>query len=194
LCRKSHCNHFLRVCHARVWVIGCFSLALIGPARQKIGGAANATAAVVPQRSGKAHSLAAWRRILSPIRARRMGAAGPSYAGCAERHSAHVRFVFPLPVPPGVIAVTHHNLERRVASATGESLREIGRRGYSLADPRDVCFDPEPELLTPQAIDWDAAAACRSREGESNGSPRSLASKTSATRSARTAARRNGIA
>lgn len=46
-------------------------------------------------------------------------------------------------------------LQRAVARATGESLREIRRRGFGLADPADVDFDPEPNDLPPQFVDWD---------------------------------------
>ena len=46
-------------------------------------------------------------------------------------------------------------LERLVADATGEDLHEIRRRGFSLADPTEVNFDPEPNCLLPQTIDWD---------------------------------------
>ncbi len=41
-------------------------------------------------------------------------------------------------------------LEREVAAVTGESVSEIRRRGFSLADPTDTSFDPEPSV-----IDWD---------------------------------------
>lgn len=46
-------------------------------------------------------------------------------------------------------------LLRAVARATGESLREIRRRGFGLADPAEVDFDPEPNDLPPQFVDWD---------------------------------------
>jgi hypothetical protein len=46
-------------------------------------------------------------------------------------------------------------LQRAVARATGESLREIRRRGFGLADPAEVDFDPEPNDLPPQLVDWD---------------------------------------
>lgn len=48
------------------------------------------------------------------------------------------------------------NLERAVARATGESRREVRRRGFGLADLFDVDFDPEPDDLPPQIVDWDA--------------------------------------
>ncbi|MEZ6088229.1 MAG: hypothetical protein R3C05_09440 [Pirellulaceae bacterium] len=43
-----------------------------------------------------------------------------------------------------------------VARATGERLSDIRRHGFSIADPIEVNFDPEPTDLLPQLIDWDA--------------------------------------
>jgi hypothetical protein len=40
--------------------------------------------------------------------------------------------------------MTQTELDRHVAGATGESLREIRRRGFSIADPVETDFDPEP--------------------------------------------------
>ena len=52
--------------------------------------------------------------------------------------------------------MTQLELDAAVATATGEDLHEIRRRGFSIADPDDVCFDPEPDVLSsPQTIDWD---------------------------------------
>jgi len=47
------------------------------------------------------------------------------------------------------------DLESAVAAATGEDVHEIRRRGFSLLNLRDRDFDPEPDNLRPQAIDWD---------------------------------------
>ncbi len=47
------------------------------------------------------------------------------------------------------------NLIRAVARATGETCREIRRRGFGPADPLDVDFDPEPNERLPQVVDWD---------------------------------------
>lgn len=47
------------------------------------------------------------------------------------------------------------DLDTAVADATGEDLRTIRRRGFSLVDPLNVNFDPEPDLLPPQFVDWD---------------------------------------
>jgi len=51
--------------------------------------------------------------------------------------------------------MTQFDLDSAVACATGESLCEIRRRGFSIADPTEVRFDPEPDQLVPQMIDWD---------------------------------------
>lgn len=52
--------------------------------------------------------------------------------------------------------MTYRQLHRAVAAATGESLREIRRRGFGPADPAEVDFDPEPNDVPPQTVDWDA--------------------------------------
>lgn len=54
--------------------------------------------------------------------------------------------------------MTQDALHRAVARATGEDFATIRRRGFSIADPLDVDFDPEPDDLRPQAIDWDELA------------------------------------
>ena len=57
--------------------------------------------------------------------------------------------------------MTQSQLNRAVASATGESLREIRRRGFGPADPVDVDFDPEPDYVPPRTVDWDELDASR---------------------------------
>ena len=52
--------------------------------------------------------------------------------------------------------MTQRDLDLAVARVTGENVCEIHRRGFSLADPLDVDFDPEPNDLPPQSVDWDA--------------------------------------
>ena len=37
-----------------------------------------------------------------------------------------------------------HAIDRAVAAATGESVREVQRRGFGLANELDSDFDPEP--------------------------------------------------
>ena len=56
---------------------------------------------------------------------------------------------------------SHFELDQAVATATGEDLRTIRRRGFSLVDPHDANFDPEPDLLPPQYVDWDDLALSR---------------------------------
>ena len=51
--------------------------------------------------------------------------------------------------------MTQQQLDRLVADATGEDLRSIRRRGFSIANPVDVNFDPEPDQRPPQWVDWD---------------------------------------
>ena len=52
--------------------------------------------------------------------------------------------------------MTQQDLDNAVASATGEDLRAIRNRGFSLADPLEVDFDPEPDNQPAQTMDWDA--------------------------------------
>ena len=51
--------------------------------------------------------------------------------------------------------MSQHDLDLAVASATGESLRTIRRRGFSVIEPADVLFDPEPDVRAAQYVDWD---------------------------------------
>lgn len=57
--------------------------------------------------------------------------------------------------------MTQEDLDREVAEATGESLRTIRRRGFSLIDPNQTDFDPEPNDVPAQLIDWDEVQAAR---------------------------------
>ena len=57
--------------------------------------------------------------------------------------------------------MTQSQIDDSVSRATGEPLREIRRRGFSLADPVEVQFDPEPCQRAPQIVDWDQLAAQR---------------------------------
>jgi hypothetical protein len=52
--------------------------------------------------------------------------------------------------------MTQRQLQRAVAAATGETLREIRRRGFGPADLLDIDFDPEPDGVPHQTVDWDA--------------------------------------
>jgi hypothetical protein len=49
-----------------------------------------------------------------------------------------------------------NELDLAVAKVTGESICEIARMGFSLANPVVVDFDPEPAVRPPLIIDWDA--------------------------------------
>ncbi|QDV19502.1 hypothetical protein Pan153_41680 [Gimesia panareensis] len=51
--------------------------------------------------------------------------------------------------------MTQQDLDQAVAMATGEDVRAIRQRGFSLANPLEVNFDPEPDLRPPQSVDWD---------------------------------------
>jgi len=57
--------------------------------------------------------------------------------------------------------MTQKELNRAIAGRTGESLRTIRSRGFSIVKPRKKDFDPEPNLLPPQVVDWDDADANR---------------------------------
>ena len=50
--------------------------------------------------------------------------------------------------------MTQHQIDTAVAVATGESPSEIRRRGFGIADPLDVNFDPEPCHVPPQWLEW----------------------------------------
>ena len=52
--------------------------------------------------------------------------------------------------------MTQMEINRAVALATGESAREIRRRGFSLATSFDKDIDPEPWDRPPSVVDWDA--------------------------------------
>lgn len=51
--------------------------------------------------------------------------------------------------------MTQRSINRAVARATGESPATIARLGFSIADPKVVCHDPEPSTLGPLVLDWD---------------------------------------
>ena len=56
--------------------------------------------------------------------------------------------------------MTQAKLNRAVARATGESLGTIRRYGFTVADPSQVEFDPEP-CQGMSIVDWDALDANR---------------------------------
>jgi|LakMenEpi03Aug12_release.lakeMendotaPanAssembly.Ray.scaffolds.fasta_scaffold5184653_1 hypothetical protein len=51
--------------------------------------------------------------------------------------------------------MTQQQLDELVAKATGEDVRAIRRRGFSIIDPKVICFDPEPDDRSPQWLDFD---------------------------------------
>jgi len=57
------------------------------------------------------------------------------------------------------------DLNRAVVRATGETVETINHMGFSIADPAEVHFDPEPcdfDIdLENRVIDWDAVDAER---------------------------------
>ena len=59
--------------------------------------------------------------------------------------------------------MSQSDLERAVASVTGESVNVIRRRGFSLANPFDLDFDPEPDERRPLTVDWDELECRRAR-------------------------------
>ena len=53
-------------------------------------------------------------------------------------------------------------INRMVARATGEDLREIRRMGFTIADPARVGYDPEPKQRRIRTLDWDVVKRERS--------------------------------
>ena len=54
--------------------------------------------------------------------------------------------------------MTRRDLESAVAAATGEDVREIRRRGFSVLNLRQRDFDPEPDNQLPQALEVQQSA------------------------------------
>ena len=50
--------------------------------------------------------------------------------------------------------MTQREVDQSVAAVTGEDLCDVRRMGFSIADPDEVNFDPEP-YYPPQMVDWD---------------------------------------
>lgn len=55
--------------------------------------------------------------------------------------------------------MTQNDLNRAVSLATGESVSEINRRGFSLVISEEPAYDPEPSPW----LDWDEVDAMRPR-------------------------------
>jgi hypothetical protein len=49
------------------------------------------------------------------------------------------------------------DIDQAVADVTGENIGLIHDLGFGIADPLDVCFDPEPRR--PMVFDWDSMSA-----------------------------------
>lgn len=47
------------------------------------------------------------------------------------------------------------DLNRRIAHATGESVKTIARLGFILSEPNDPIEDPHAESLGPWVLDWE---------------------------------------
>ena len=58
--------------------------------------------------------------------------------------------------------MTQSELNRAVATATGETVFTIAELGFSIADPDAVDYDPEPSDVEDLIVDWDALDARRS--------------------------------
>ena len=50
--------------------------------------------------------------------------------------------------------MTQLQIDIAVSRATGETVREIRHLGFSLANPPEVFYDPEP-FRRPLVVDWD---------------------------------------
>jgi hypothetical protein len=53
--------------------------------------------------------------------------------------------------------MTQPEIDEAVAIVTGESISLIQERGFGIADPLDIEFDPEPR--NPMTFDWDSMSA-----------------------------------
>jgi acetolactate synthase regulatory subunit len=52
--------------------------------------------------------------------------------------------------------ISQHDLDSEVARVTGESLRTIRRRGFSIVDLNEQQFDSEPDDTPAMVLDWDS--------------------------------------
>ena len=57
--------------------------------------------------------------------------------------------------------MTQSEIDNAVAAMTGETLCTVQQRGFGIADPPDVNFDPEPYDRPPLLVDWDDVDAQR---------------------------------
>lgn len=66
--------------------------------------------------------------------------------------------------------MTQAELNRAVARATGESVADVKRIGFLLAEPDTDIPDPDDEDLGPSVLDWDEFDEMRMAAGERQGS------------------------
>ena len=57
--------------------------------------------------------------------------------------------------------MTQTEIDSAVAAMTGETLCVVKQRGFGIADPPEVRFDPEPYDRPPLVLDWDEVDARR---------------------------------
>ncbi len=82
-------------------------------------------------------------------------------AASPRRQGACGVVLSPIPsIQKGTCIVTQSQLERSVAAVTGEARRTIRNRGFSLADPFNVAYDPEPDVDAGY-VDWEEVAGRR---------------------------------
>jgi len=104
-----------------------------------------------------ARSLLAGTRAIALIS---VSFVSPSLGGCFSRDRPRWAVAFPS-LHSGVKAMTQNQLNRSVARATGESLSTIRSLGFSIADPDEVCHDPERPRCRPRIVNWDQLDAQR---------------------------------
>ena len=51
--------------------------------------------------------------------------------------------------------MTQRDIDTAMAVATDETAAVIRRRGFGIADPPEVNFDPEPDDVPPQYLEWE---------------------------------------
>ena len=69
---------------------------------------------------------------------------------------------FPVPSIQGNVPMSQAELDRQISRLTGESLREVRRRGFSVLSPQPSVFEPDADdVCEPQILDWDHVDAAR---------------------------------
>ena len=62
--------------------------------------------------------------------------------------------------------MTHSEISRAVAEATGENLATIRSLGFGIADPAAVCYDPEPPRRSQSGPRFHRRTENAQREGK----------------------------